>query len=319
MAYQLRGMARCELGDEGGLEDLGEALQIAFHLGLAFETARSRTYLGESTWQLEGPARGIVFYERAAEECLQRGLSSQAMRASGESVWMLYDLGEWDRVLARAGEVEAWDALHGSGSLRVIVVPYKVRVLLHRGLAGDVAPEDVESAVRLARQFKDLQTLAPALTAAAVVAVEAGDVDRAVELLEEFHAATVARSGLYREAHLPDLVEACIRIDRLPLADTLIQGAEGIAPRQRHCVTSARGLLAAAQGEHEEALELFRLAREGWDAFGVPFERARADLGAALALEGLDRQEEAARSLGSARETFEQLRAAPWAARASAA
>ena len=318
MAYQLRGMARCELGDDGGLEDLGEALQIAYHLGLALETAQSRTYLGETTWQLEGPARGIVFHERAMEECLQRGLSSEAMWAGAESVWMLYDLGEWDRILVRAEEVAAWDAEHGSGSLQAIVAPYRVRVLLHRGRAAEVGSDEVEVFVRLARQFKDLQTLAPALATAVLAAADAGDADRAVELLEEFHTATRGRSGLYREAHLPDLVEACIRVDRLPLAHTLLEGAEGIAPRQRHCVTSAGALLAAAQGEHEEALELFGLASEGWGVFGAPFERARADLGAGLALRALGRQEEAAERLGSARTTFEELHAEPWLARASA-
>jgi tetratricopeptide (TPR) repeat protein len=318
VAYQLRGMARCELGDQGGLEDLGEGLQIAYHLGLALEAAQSRTYLGEATWQLEGPARGIAFHERAAEECLQRGLSSEAMWARGESVWMLYDLGEWDRLLVRADEIVAWDREHASGYLQAIVRPYGVRVLLHRGRTADVGPDEVEEFLRLARQFKDLQTLAPALATGVMAAAEGGEADRAAELVEEFHAATRGRSGLYREAHLPDLVEACLRVDHPSLAQRLLEGAEGISPRQRHCVASARALLAAASGEHEQALELFARASEGWEDFGAPFERARADLGAGLALRALGRDGEAAERLGAARGTFEHLRAAPWVARASA-
>ncbi len=318
VAYQLRGMARCELGEAGGLEDLGEALQISYHLGLAMEAAQSRTYLGEATWQLEGPEKGLAFHERAAEECLQRGLSSEAMWARAETVWMLYDLGEWDRLLVRAEEVSAWDREHASGYISALVAPYRFRVLAHRGKAAEAGPDAVEEFLRLARQFKDLQTLAPALATAAAAAAGAGDTDRATALLEEYHAATRGRSGVYREAHLPELVQACVAIDRLDLAQRLLEGAEGIAPRQRHCVTSARALLAAARQEHAESLDLFRRASEGWAGFGAPFERARADLGAGLALRALDRSEESLEPLAAAKETFEELHAAAWTPGAAA-
>jgi class 3 adenylate cyclase/tetratricopeptide (TPR) repeat protein len=315
VAYQLRGISRCELGDAGGLEDLGEALQIAFHLGLAMEAAQSRTYLGEATWQLEGPAKGLAFYEQACEQCFQRGLTSQGMASRAESVWMLYDLGEWDRLLEDAGEVIGWAREHGGGYSQAIASPYRARVLLQRGRAEELGAEEVEEFLRAARQYKDLQALAPAL---ATGAMAAGDPVRAAELVEEFYAATRGRSGVYREAHLPDLVQTCVDIERLDLADRLLEGVEGIAPRQRNCVVSARALLAEARGEHEDALVLSTQAGEAWTAFGCPFEAARAELVAARALRSLDRGSESEDRMGGARPTFDRLGAAPWSARARA-
>jgi tetratricopeptide (TPR) repeat protein len=314
MAYQLRGIARCELGDTRGLEDLSEALQIAYELGLALEAAQARTYLGEAMWQLEGPAQGLGFHEQAVEQCLQRGLTSEAMWARGETVWMLYDLGRWDEALERADEVSVWDREHASGYLQAIVGPYRARILLDRGR--DPGTIDLEEVLRFARQFKDLQALAPALASGALVAAAAGDWDRAIGIVEEFEHATRGRSGAYREAHLPDLVQVCLEVERPDLADVLVQGAAGVAERQRHCLATARALLAEAREELEDALGSFEAASQGWAAFGSPFERARADLGAARVLHALGRDEPAAERLAAARATFGELAATAWSERA---
>ena len=318
MAYQLRGMARCEIGDAGGLEDLGEALQISYHLGLGMEAAQSRAYLGEATWQLEGPSVGLAFHEAAIEMCHQRGLTNQMMWAKAETVWMLYDLGEWDRMLERADEVLAWDREKGSGYFRAIAGPYRVRVLLHRGKGAKIGTEEVTEFLRFARQADDLQAIAPSLVSAAMVSATAGDTEAATAMIEEFDRRTRDRSSAYREAHLPDLVDICIRIQRLDLADRLLEKTEGHQPRQQHCITSARALLACARKQSEAGLAGFDEASEAWDAFGCPFERARADLGAARALKTLGRKGEAAERLKVAHDAFAELRAAQWVARARA-
>ncbi len=316
MAYQLRGMARCELGDVGGLDDLGEALQISYHLGLGLEAAQSRTYLGEAKWQLEGPTIGLAYHEAAAEMAKQRGMASQAMWALSESVWMLYDIGSWDLLLERADLVSAWDRERGSGYYRALVGPYRVRVLLQRGKRDRRSTAHTPDYMRFARQSDDLQVLAPALATFAMARAEMDDAKDSIAALEELDRLSRERSAAYREAHLPDLVETCVRLDRLDLAERLLEGTEGTQPRQRHCVRSAEAILAAAQGSQEEALAAFDEVREAWEEFGCAFERARADLGAGLALRALGRRDEATERLDAAALAFEDLGAAPWVARA---
>lgn len=312
MAYQLRGMARCELGDVEGLEDLGEALQISYQLGLGLEAAQSRTYLGEAKWQLEGPTVGLAYHEAAVEMARQRGMTSQAMWALAESVWMLFDVGSWDLLLERADEVSAWDREHGSGYFRALVGPYRARVQLHRGRRDRRSSAHVPDYLRFARQSDDLQVLAPALATFAMARAEADAQADALAAIEELDGLSRERSAAYREAYLPDLVETCVRLRRLDVAERLLEDTEGTQPRQRHCIRSAEAILAAARGDQEIALAAFDEARDAWAAFGCAFERARADLGAGLALRALERADEATERLDAAASAFEELGAAPW-------
>ena len=316
MAYQLRGMARCELGDAGGLDDLGEALQISYHLGLGMEAAQSRTYLGEAKWQLEGPAVGLAYHEAAVEMARQRGMANQAMWALAESVWMLYDIGSWDLLLERADEAAAWDRERGSGYFRALVGPYRARVHLHRGRHERRPAAQVPEYLRFARQIDDLQVLGPALATHAMARAEAGAAGDAVAAIEELDGLSRERSSAYREAHLPDLVETCVRIDRLDVAERILDGTEGTQPRQRHSVRAAEAIFAAARGDHETALVAFDEARAAWEEFGSAFEQARSELGAGLALRAVGRTAEAAERLDAAASLFDVLGASPWAARA---
>jgi tetratricopeptide (TPR) repeat protein len=240
----------------------------------------------------------------------QRGMTSQAMWALAESVWMLHDVGSWDRLLERADEVSAWDAEHGSGYYRALVGPYRARVQLHRG--GRERGSHVPDYLRFARQSDDLQVLAPALATFAMARAEADAPADALAAIEELDGLSRERSAAYREAHLPDLVETCVRLRRLDVAEGLLEDTEGTQPRQRHCIRTAEAILAGARGDHEAALSAFDEARDAWAAFGCAFERARADLGAGLALRALERVDEAAERLDAAGSTFEELGAEPW-------
>jgi tetratricopeptide (TPR) repeat protein len=239
-------------------------------------------------------------------------MTSQAMWALAESVWMLYDIGSWDPLLERADEVAAWDREHGSGYYRALVGPYRARVQLHRGRRDRRASAHTPDYLRFARQTDDLQVLAPAL---ATFAMSRADVDApqdALAAIEELDGLSRERAAAYREAHLPDLVETCVRLGRPDVAERLLEGTEGTQPRQRLCIRAAEGILFGARGDHEGALAAFDEAREGWATFGCAFERARADLGAGIALRTLERAEEATARLDAAAATFEELGAAPW-------
>ena len=70
----------------------------------------------------------------------------------------------------------------------------------------------------------------------------------------------------------------------------------------RHALTSTRGLLAEARGEHEAAVAAFSDAALRWRDFGMPYEAAQGLLGQGRCLMVLDRALEAESVLDQARE-----------------
>lgn len=83
------------------------------------------------------------------------------------------------------------------------------------------------------------------------------------------------------------------------------------AARQLHAVHSARAVFAEAQGKLEQALHLHREAADRWASYGFVLEEGQALLGAGRCLLGLERRDEAASRLETARTVFSSLRAEP--------
>jgi tetratricopeptide (TPR) repeat protein len=313
MTLQIRGIARCELGDDGGLEDLREALRVGRAYGLAQEIAQSLGYLGEAVWQLEGPAQGLTYVEESIEFATRRGLLAEAAWLKAESAWELFDLGRWDRLLERAEEIIAWGSGHGAEFPPSLVRPYRDRVLVHRGRREEVLL-GLDELVERARDLEDIQVLAPTLATAAVAELDDGRAVAFVEELEEHTRDAIA----YREAHLADVVERCLAAGRPDLAARQLDGVEGISVRHRNCVRTAHALLTEARGELEAATTSFVEAAHGWAAYGAPFERGRAELGWGRCLVALGRKQEATVPLRAARDGFQALLATPWIERADA-
>ena len=313
MTLQIRGIARCELGDDGGLEDLREALRVGRQHGLAQEITQSLGYLGEAVWQLEGPAQGLTYVEESVDFATRRGLLAEAEWLKAESAWELFDLGRWDRLLERADEIIAWGREHGAEFPPSLVQPYRDRVLVHRGRRDEVLV-GLEDLVERARDLEDIQVLAPTLATAALAERDDGRAVAFVEELEEHTRDAVA----YREAHLPDVIERCLSAGRSDLAARQLEGVQGISVRHRNCVRSAHALLAEARGEHDAAAALFVEAAHGWAAYGAPFERARAELGRGRCLVALGRTQESAVPLRAALDGFDALLATRWIERVEA-
>ena len=108
MALHIRGDARCSLGDEGGLEDLEEALSIALTRGSASNLVISHTYVGEWRWLLEGPAAALPAYEEAMAVAERRGSLNQGTQAKMVALGLLSDLGEWDCAPAGPTSCSGW-------------------------------------------------------------------------------------------------------------------------------------------------------------------------------------------------------------------
>jgi len=277
---QFRGIARCSLGDLGGLEDLREALRVSLERGFTQEAHIGYDNYASWLWTVSGPEAALPLYEESIDFILRRGRESAWNRA--ELMRVHFDLGRWDEVLETAQELE--DRPRGQPAIMARTV--KGRVLFYRGRREEAAALAREVLPR-ARSVGDPQILLPALSLAALVA---SDRQNALALLEELLAVEAPENPLY-----PDSARVCVRFGALDLAERMIRGDERAAPRARHVGATISAILAEARGERDEAALLYAEAAERWQEHSFVLERG-------LCLLGAGRGEEAApllRSLGA--------------------
>jgi class 3 adenylate cyclase/tetratricopeptide (TPR) repeat protein len=132
-ALDYRGMARCDLSDLGGLDDLRQALQLAHQIGAGNDAAVLYVSLAEPLWVADGPATALETCQAGIEFSERRGLAEVTMWIRSSSLGPLADLGRWDEVLALADEVIARDRAHGGGYQSVGAATHKAQILLWRG------------------------------------------------------------------------------------------------------------------------------------------------------------------------------------------
>ena len=316
MALQMRGGARCELGDMGGLEDLRQALQMSLEYGLGHETVRGHSNLGEAIWRTEGPARGLEVIRAGIDFCERRGITGLLKVMKGFTLLMLFDLGEWDDLLRVADELIAWDRQHGGSYFGVTAPSYRAQVLALRGRLDEAKQLEDEFLPR-AREIEDPQILFPALAIGAQIDLALGDGAAALGLLEEFDHVTRG-SPHFRTLHLHLVARVCAGLRAPELGRRLLEGCSAIATRHRCCLLTAEATVAEADGRLEQALGLYAEAAEGWAGFGHVPERGQALLGVGRCLLSLGRPTEAAAKLREAREVFQGLGARPLVAEVDA-
>jgi tetratricopeptide (TPR) repeat protein len=305
MALHLRGNARCETGDLGGVDDLREALAIAEASGSAIDIVTSHSYLLEWVGLEDGPSVGLPMNRATVDLCRRRGIEGQGMWTRAEGLWLRFDAGLWDEVLTETERLGEWARSHGDTQIRTVADLYRARVLAHRG--APEAMELVESFLPVARQIEDLQVLAPALLVAVVTHARIGDRDRAVALAGEFDEATADGPTEYHELYLPEIVRALVAATHVDLAERIVGDRPVFVRRTRLAVASSRAVLADARGDLDGAENAFREASQGWEAWGGRFEQAHALAGLARVLEGLGRDEEATAPSARAATALEQL------------
>ena len=292
MGLHLRGNARCELGDLDGIADLHHALDVARGSGNALDLVTSYSYLCEWVGLLEGPTAALAMNREAIDLCSRRGLSGQESWARAEGMWLLFDLGEWDEIVATTDPLQRWADEHGDVQVGTVARSFRARVLAHRGLT-DEAAEALTEALPAARQIEDLQVLGPVLLAAAITAGVDGDQAEAIARLQEFDAITEGGPTEYRELQLPEAVRVAIGAGQVDLAERLVGDRPVHAPRTQMSVDMSRALVSEARGAFDDALIAFRTSAAAWDRWNVPLEQGHALMGAARCLRALDRSEEA--------------------------
>jgi class 3 adenylate cyclase/tetratricopeptide (TPR) repeat protein len=280
MALHLRGNARCEIGDLGGIDDLRKALEIAEASGVAIDIVTSRSYLLEWVGLEDGPSVALPMNRETIDLSRRRGFEGQGMWTRAEGFWLLFDTGMWDELLADTDALATWSDSHGDAQLSTVSGLYRARVLAHRGDAAEAVRLE-QSFLPAARQIGDLQVLAPALLAGVVSHAATGDAGHVLALADEFDAATAGGPTEYRELQLPELVRALIAADAPDVADRIVGARPVYVRRTRLAVASSRAFLAEARGELDAAADGFREAAEGWRDWGGTFEEAHALAGLA--------------------------------------
>jgi tetratricopeptide (TPR) repeat protein len=276
---QMRGIARIDLGDRSGLEDMHAALELSLELGLGIDTGTSYLNYAESLSRFEPIAASGELLEASIEFARRRGLTHHEMWSRMAMLWHLYESGRWDELLSEAGELSRWDAEQGGTQIEVGTNLAAAPVLVHRG-----ALDEAERRVRLflprAREIEDAQTLQPALVVAALVRFANGDRDEALSLIGEFEQLTKGRPNR-RVEDLAQTVHIAVASGALELGERLLAGS--VEARQtlpaRSTLTVARALVSEARGESEAAGDLYREAAAGWEEWGSVIGRAYALLG----------------------------------------
>jgi class 3 adenylate cyclase/tetratricopeptide (TPR) repeat protein len=318
-ALDSRGVARGDLGDLGGMDDLRAALNLGLEVGAGYDTAVVYNNLIEPLWLSEGPAAALETCQEAIEFTERRGLGEGTAWIRSATLVPLLDLGRWDEAVDTANILIAWERDHGGQYMAEMAHQVKARVLLWRG--------EVQAARTLARAFlprareiDDLQLLVPALATAAAVEQAAGQRKAAAALVQEVLRVVGDRSGgrWYLGQHIADLVRVCLAVGQRATAEALAALANDSVTRNQHGLLSARAAITEADGDLDEAVRRYDEAAACWARYAHQLERAQALLGAGRSLLALGRPE-GRRRFTDARTVLAALNAKPLLAETDAA
>ena len=133
-ALGMRGLARVDLGDPGGLDDLRSAVDLALQLNLPVEdTAIVMGNFAEMVILTEGMARGREAMEASREYARSRGHFHHVMYTRMNLLGCLFHEGRWDELILEADEVIEWDRERGGTQLELWALSSYALVHVHRG------------------------------------------------------------------------------------------------------------------------------------------------------------------------------------------
>jgi hypothetical protein len=268
MALHIRGDSRIALGDPGGIEDLHEALARAQALDSVSEIVTSYSYLADREWQVEGPAPALQRLDDGSELADRRGAFSQGSWSKVAALELLFELGRWDEMLARAVPLTNDDRM--DESLVVAVDIWTALVHLRRGQPF----ADVEDILARARGVEELQVLAPALALAAQAALAAGDTAKAAALAAEFETVTRNKAAMYRSESAAAMARVALAAGVPEVADDLVARSEPVTMRDELFIDTAAALVREAEGAVEP--EVWAALERRWHDYGNVFEEAHA-------------------------------------------
>lgn len=310
LALQYRGAARSQLGDEGGLEDLREALRRGLELGLGDEVATTYNNLAYELWFWRGAAEALPVWEDMSAFCHVRGFAMPEAWAESGKLESLFDLGRWDEVLELATELCEWGRTHGYERVIMIASIHLAWVHLRRGEVDEaaVAADDV---LPRAREIGYGEFLAPACMIAAEVALARDDPAGARSFVREYRDATSDNVEV-RRMFLPVAARILVRAGAVDDAEQLLEGfGEPGSRRVRLSLRSSRAVVTEARGDHDASAAEYRELADLWGGYGFGLEEGRSRLGLGRCLTALGRDDEARPELERARALLGALGARP--------
>jgi class 3 adenylate cyclase len=256
-----RGHARILGGDQGGIGDLEQAVEIAEELNLR-GLVRSCANLATSLVELGELERAWTVYDRGRKAAALFGDALGLHWLAAELPYEHYWRGDWDEALALAetslGEPDPGYRGYASYSVRAWV-------RLARG-DPDGALADTAGALEFARRAKDPAALCPALALRARVLAETGTHDEASSALDELIELS-AKGGVLASFWTADCAEALLELGRGGDLSWLTGAETSWRAAADHLLTGS-----------------YSAAADQYEAIGARPEEARARLRASSAL-----------------------------------
>jgi tetratricopeptide (TPR) repeat protein len=302
-ALHFRGLARCNLGEVEGLEDVRRALDLALEQGLGRETAVIHNNLAGVVGTFEGPQAALDSLTEAIAFCERRGITEFVLHARAGSLDVLAELGQTHQALDEVGPLA--DRIQATGDIAVIYL----RGLQMRLLAECGAPDHAPDPDEVVSAFRDIglpNVTAVVFAGAAQLLLAQGQPARARALLRELDQLAAAGADWLLTFWLPSTLRVVLALDDLPLAQRLTADIDPVSPLMEHVVATSRAQLAEAANQHADAARLYEDAAERWREFGSVPERAYALLGQGRCLAALGKPE-AQEPLRKARELFASM------------
>ena len=304
-----RGLARCDLGDAGGLDDYRDAIALATDVGRGREAGVIYANFGETLWAFEGAEAALEVMRSGMAFAHDRGLAETVNYITGSTLDPLFGHGAFDEALDVAAAIVN-DSGHLDITAQVNARAAQARVFSLRGEVAHVAGSlDWLESTAAGAGAPDYAVIG--LAAAALARAALGENGAAATLLATILATPGGRVTQYYAIHLPSMVRTALGIGDQPLAERLVDACEARHPLGAHALVTVGAALAEARDDHAAAAEGYAEAAEGWRRFGVVPERAFALLGQGRCLTALGRPREAVHALQSAREIFDALKAVP--------
>ena len=310
-ALGYRGMARCELGDPGGLQDMRDAITLATEAGQGREAAVLYGNLGESLWAFEGAGAALEVMRAGIGFAQTRGLTEIVDFITGSTL----DPARRPRRVRRGARGRlgdsplAWRArTHSTAWLRRAA---QARVLTVRGQAAEAlgSLDWLESTSRRGRRT-GVRRDRPRLCHARARRRRTGRSGRRSARRDRGHPRGPRDPVLHRSTSR----RWCARPWRSATGSSPSVSSTGQEPRYpyaEHALVAVNAALAEARGDLRRRRRRLRRGRRRWQRFGVILEQAYALLGQGRCLTALGRPAEATSALQQAHEIFDALRAAP--------
>ena len=309
-----RGMARCDLGDPGGLEDLQTAVRNSRRRGLVYEFAALTYDLADELHVYHGPRRALRVLKPAATLAVKRGDETSSSFLQAMLLFNQCYAGRWDAFLDGADALIPRLRRNRQAGDYVEVTVMSAYLRCMRGETVDTDAVRIACDAMLPAGPEEMMSYSIHL---AWLFLAAGHSDTALELLLR---AADTRDGfgcpLQTGMAMPRALDAAWRAGDRELAARFARGAPETRAIDKNVWLTHAARVFEADGDAERAAVGHAAAAAAWAAFDTPFEEAEALVAEARCLATLGRTTEAKATLAPARRILRRLKARPLLAEA---